>query len=69
MEYTKDVIFNVQYNDNIEVIRLKKVGIKNKLFNIIKDNKFISSIFISLVILIAIDIMLVNTFMNLLITF
>lgn len=69
MEYTKDVIFNVQYKDNVEVIRLKKEGIKNKFFRIIKNNKFIVYIFTSLVILIAIDIMLVNTFMNLLTTF
>lgn len=69
MEYTKDVIFNVQYKDNVDVIRLKKEGIKDKLFKPIKNNKFIACIFTSLVILIAIDIMLVNTFMNLLTTF
>lgn len=69
MEYTKDVIFNVQYKDNVEAIRLKKEGIKDKLFRAIKNNKFIACIFTSLVILIAIDIMLINTFMNLLTTF
>ena len=69
MDYTKDVIFNVQYRDNIGVIRLKKERIKDKLFKIIKNNKFVVCIFTSLVILIAIDIILVNTFMNLLTTF
>lgn len=69
MEYTKDVIFNIQYKDNIGAIRLKKEGFKNRIFKVLKTNKFITVILTSLVILIAIDIVLVNTFMSLLTTF
>ncbi len=68
MEYTKDVIFNVNYKDKISTIRLGDKRKASKIFRIIKDNKFIISILSALVILIAMDIVLVNTFFNLIIT-
>lgn len=68
MEYTKDVIFNVHYKNKIGTIKLGKSRWKKGLLKILKQNKFITSIISSLVILIAIDIILVNNFIRLLTT-
>lgn len=67
MEYTKDMIYNVKYSKRFGMLNLRKKGIINKILEIIKENKFITIIIISMVILILIDVALVNAFMNILV--
>ena len=68
MEYTKDVIYNVKYSKNFRILHLSKRGFFKNIKNFIKENKFISVIFISMATFIVIDIILINIFMNLIVT-
>ncbi len=68
MEYTKDVIFNVNYKDKLGRIILSNKKSKSKILNIIKENKLVITVLCSLVVLISIDIVLVNNFIKLLTT-
>ena len=68
MEYTKDVIYNVKYSKIFGILNLKRKGIFNKIKKIIIENKFITTVIISIAILTVIDIALVNAFMNIFIT-
>ncbi len=65
MEYTKDIVLNVQYG--------KKIGFKGKkaikkLLQIYKGNKFIINVLALTTILIVVDLCMVSNFINLLIT-
>ncbi|MCI8362736.1 MAG: hypothetical protein HFJ41_06430 [Clostridia bacterium] len=64
MEYTKDIILNVQYGKKINLKERKAII---KLINIYKNNKFIINILFLTIALIAIDLYMVSNFINLLI--
>lgn len=66
MEYTKDMTFNLKYTNDIEKIKDKKRKIKNKIIYILKKNKFIITVLVILVNLIILDVILVNSFINIL---
>lgn len=68
MEYTKDVIFSFRNTNKIGMFKIKREGFFSKINEIIKENKFIIAILVSMIIFIAIDITLVNAFLNLLMT-
>ncbi len=65
MEYTKDIILNVQYGRKIG---LKEQKIVKQIINLYKNNKFIINILTLTTILIAIDLYMVSNFINILIS-
>lgn len=65
MEYTKDVVFNVQYGQAMKLRERKHI---KKLIKIYNGNKFIINILSLTTILMAIDIWMVSSFINLLVT-
>ena len=65
MEYTKDTIFNANYIGSLDKLRGRKRGIKQRILDVIDENKFIFISLISVSLLVVIDLLLVNTFMNL----
>lgn len=64
MEYTKDIVLNVQYGRKIDFKERKAI---KKLIHIYKDNKFIINILVITIVLIVIDLCMVSNFINLLI--
>ena len=64
MEYTKDIIFSVKYNEEKDCLELKNSGKFEKIHDLIKRNKAISIIVSTC--LIVWDIILINNFINLL---
>lgn len=68
MEYTKDVIFNVKYGQGVQTIKLKERKYIRNLLNIYNNNKFIINTLGLTTILVAIDIWMVSSFINLLLT-
>lgn len=64
MEYTKDIVLNVQYGRKINFKERKAI---KKLIHIYKDNKFIINILLLTTALIVIDLYMVSNFINLLI--
>lgn len=67
MEYTKDIILDL--GDKRKVSLNKSNKWTRTLKQIIKNNKFIITIMVSLLILTVIDIVLVNSFIKLLVNF
>lgn len=65
MEYTKDIVLNVQYGRKIDFKERKAI---KKLIHIYKDNKFIINILVITTVLIVIDLCMVSNFINLLIS-
>ncbi len=65
MEYTKDVIFNIRYG---QAIKLKERKCVKKLINMYNNNKFIINTLGITIILVTIDVWLVSSFINLLVT-
>lgn len=65
MEYTKDIVLNVQYGRKINFKERKAI---KKLIHIYKDNKFIINILLLTIGLIVIDLYMVSNFINLLIS-
>lgn len=63
MEYTKDIVLNVQYGRKINFKERKAI---KKLIHIYKDNKFIINILLVTTALIVIDLYMVSNFINLL---
>ena len=80
MEYTKDAVFDIHYNNigrmlfkRKRLLKRKDLFIKRKdmlkkIKEFISENKFITIVVLSITTFVAIDIALVNVFMNLLIT-
>lgn len=71
MEYTKDIILDIRCKRREGIYKIGQVlesvkGFKQKLYKTIINNKFISLVLVSLVILSVIDIVLVNSFLKLL---
>ncbi len=65
MEYTKDVIFNIHYG---QTMKLKERKYIKKLIKIYNSNKFIINTLSLTTILVAIDVWMVSSFINLLVT-
>ena len=63
MEYAKDEIFNITYNESADRLQIKKEKKTSKLWNKIKKHKFISMIFLLFFIFSVINIILINYFM------
>lgn len=62
MEYTKDVIFNVQYDKN----EIRKHGWTSRMLNVIRGHKVITATVFSAFAFIAIDIVLLSNFFKIL---
>ncbi len=63
MEYAKDEIFNITYNESADRLQIKKEKKTSKLWHKIKKHKFISMIFLLFFIFSVINIILINYFM------
>lgn len=63
MEYAKDEIFNITYNESADRLQIKKKKKTSKLWHKIKKHKFISMIFLLFFIFSVINIILINYFM------
>lgn len=65
MEYTKDVILNVQYG---QAIKLKEKKFLKKLVRAYNDNRFIINTLVLTTTLVIVDVWMVSSFINLLLT-
>ena len=65
MEYTKDVIFNVHYSENVNKFKIGKGKWTSKLVKIYKSNKFIIATLLLTTVLIILDLWMVSNFINL----
>ena len=75
MEYTKDIILDINYKKREILHKLNNLKVKVKdqfkytkerTISIYKNNKFIISILLILIVLISVDIILLNGFFNIL---
>ena len=69
MEYTKDVIFNIQYAEGVQAIKLKDRKFIKQLIKIYNNNKFSVIILALTTLLIMLDLWMVSNFINLLVSF
>lgn len=67
MEYTKDVIFNIQYGEGVQAIKLKDRKFIKQLIKIYNNNKFIVIILALTTLLIMLDLWMVSNFIDLLV--
>ena len=66
MEYTKDVVFNVQYGQDSKKIRLRDKKRKGALLKFYNKNKFIIYTLGLTVVFVSIDLCMVYNFINIL---
>ena len=59
-------VFNVKYNTELDKLEIKKEGMIKKIFKFINKHKFISTMFISLLVFSAINFYLIYSFMKIL---
>lgn len=64
MEYTKDIILNLSYKNEIAGKKIKNWT--NSMKKVLKNNKLIIGTLATLCILISIDLVLVNSFLEIL---
>lgn len=70
MEFTKDMMFHIKYEQDKDVIKInKEMNRKRGFFKIIKRHKFFTCMCLTGVILISADVILINDFVNLLKSF
>lgn len=67
MEYTKDIIFNVQYGQATNTMKLGERRYIKTLIEIYEKNKFIIKTLSLTIMLIAVDLWMVSSFINLLV--
>lgn len=67
MEHVNDVVYSLQYLSSAKGKRYKRTSLKERISNLIQENRAITIILASMTFLIAIDILLINSFMNLII--
>ena len=67
MEFTKDLMFHIKYEQDENVVKINKIANKKRgLFESIKRHKLFTCICVSGFTLICADIILINSFINLL---
>ena len=66
MEYTKDVVFNVQYGQDSKKIRLRDKKRKGVLLKVYNKNKFIIYTLGLTIVFVSIDLCMVYNFINIL---
>ncbi len=66
MGYTKDMIFDISYNDDTQIVRLKKERGYRKVLVSICENKFIIFTLLLTFLLVVIDLIFVVNFINIL---
>ena len=66
MGYTKDMIFDISYNDDTQIVRLKKERGYRKVLGSICENKFIIVTLLLTFLLVVIDLIFVVNFINIL---
>lgn len=66
MEYTKDLILNIRYDESSNTLRLKTPKWTSKLIQEIKKHKLVVTTLAIFLIFVVIDVMLVTNFMHIL---
>ena len=67
MEFTKDLMFHIKYEQDEGVIKLNKENTeRNNFLDLVKKHKFITCMSIAGLMLISADVILINDFINLL---
>lgn len=66
MEYTKDMMFHIKYEQDKNVLRLNEETRKGTFSGLLREHKFIAMFFIVGVALIVTDVVLINNFIDLL---
>ncbi len=66
MEYAKDVVFNIKYDSDSNIIRLKREGAFKRFLTKLYENKFILTILGLTVVLVVTDTVLVTSFIKIL---
>ena len=69
MEYAKDEIFQIRYNTKLNRLQIKEERWTSKLYKKIKRHKFITAITTIFLLFSTINIVMINTFMQILQTF
>ena len=66
MEYVRDEIFNIRYNEQLNKLELKKESWTSKLKSIIKNNKFITITLITFIMFSSLNFIMICNFIKLL---
>ena len=67
MEFTKDLMFHIKYEQDEGVIKLNRQdNERNNFLDLVKRHKFITCMSLAGIMLISADIILINDFINLL---
>ena len=66
MEYTKDILLNISYSDDTQIVKIKKEKLFRRIFNVIYENKLITVILMLTILLVAMDLIFVMNFINIL---
>ena len=66
MEYAKDEIFKIRYNTKLNRLQMRKENWTSRIYQIIKTHKFIISVILMLLLFSIINIMMINSFINIL---
>ena len=66
MEYVRDEIFNIRYNEQLNKLELKKESWTSKLKLIIKKHKFISITLITFIMFSSLNFIMICNFIKLL---
>ena len=67
MEFTKDLMFHIKYEQDEGVIKLNRENNeKSGFFDLVKRHKFITCMSLAGIMLVSADVILINDFINLL---
>ena len=66
MEYTKDLILNIRYDESSNTLHFKAPKWTSKLIQKIKKHKLVVNICVTFIIFVVIDVMLIMNFMHIL---
>ncbi len=64
MEYTKDMILNISYGDDTQIVKLKKDKTYKRIFKAINENKFITITLLLTFFLVLLDLIFIVNFIN-----
>lgn len=66
MEYTKDMILGVHYDEVHKVVKPKRTSYKERILKKVKSHKIATTAVISAIIFISIDVVLITNFIHIL---
>ena len=66
MEYAKDEIFQIQYNEKLNQLQVKQERWTSKIYKKIKTHKFIITIIMAFIMFSTINLIMINSFFKIL---